>query len=220
MIEADIYYKDQLRARVGLMMTLWLQPNAEPTQVWPAILRAAQAFAQTAAGQLSWHSCSLGQEVNWLATMAMQSSEPGLVEESADLLSESLRRINAHPFDASSLQIQDQTTELLDMALGSDWLEGQPWLEPQGLLLYASLPPAGADVSGFIRVHLPMGELESDELTATNAHALEVFMRACLQSLPVLHGTAGFELSLLSGQSVPCSSPTPSNRRLLRIRCV
>lgn len=196
MIETEIYYKDQLCGRIGLVMTLWLQPNAPQAQVWPALLRAAQAFAKSSLGQLQWHSCSLGQDVNWLATIAMQSSEPDWVTESADLLSESLRRMPEHAFDISLLQMEDETSELLDLALGADWLEGQPWLQPQTLLFYANLPPVGSDVSGFIRVHLPMGELEDDLLTQSNGQVLEAFMRACMESLPVLHGTAGFGLQL------------------------
>jgi hypothetical protein len=196
MIENEIRYKDQLCARVGLTMTLWLQPNALQAQVWPALLRAAQAFAQSTQGQLQWHSCSLGQEVDWLSTMAMQSSEPDLVTEAADLLAESLRHMDEQPFNTIDLMIEEEQSMLLDIALGSDWLDGQPWREPQSLLFYANLPPAGSDVSGFIRVHLPIGESESDSATTVNAQALESFMRACLQSLPVLHGTAGFGLQL------------------------
>ncbi len=187
----DAIFEGHVVGRVGLQMTLWLDPARPQADVWRGIVRAAGVFAARAAGRLGWWSSTAHDDVSWLSTMSINSLDEDLSSDSAEALRAVLQPIDgdlaralAQLGDASKLD-----SAMLELVLGGNPAQSDAWQGVMGWMFYANVPVQDSEVAGFVRVHLP---LETDAGTTW----LREFMRACVQALPVLHGTGGWGVQL------------------------
>jgi hypothetical protein len=158
-------------------------------------LRAASAFAALAGPRLAWWSSTARDEASWLSTMAINSSDEGLSEDSADALLSALHDVAHEPFPALQLAREASPDQplLLEVALGSSTIDNSAWADVLDWMFYANVPVEQAEVAGFIRVHIPAHAMHGNQ---DGAQWLRTFMRACVDVMPVLHGTAGWSLQL------------------------
>ncbi len=191
----EAHYDGRTVGKLGLMATLWLDPRAAPAEVWTGLLRAAEAFSRLAGPHLGWWSSTIVDEVSWLSTMAINSQDEELSEDSAGELLAALHDTQRKPFSAAALEggASRLATEMLELALGSGRPAPPAWRDVLDWMFYANLPVQDSEVSGFVRIHMPAPAGGSSREAG---RWLREFMRGCVQVLPVLHGSGGWAVQL------------------------
>lgn len=191
--------KGRTLGRVGLMMTLWLDPSAQQRSAWQAVLEVADRFGPwSGLQQAGWWTSTAVSDSGWFSTMGLNSADPELAQDSADALLEALHDSATNPPNLRTLAAATTPKSgLFELALGSGPANESAWSAPLPWLMYANVPPQGGGVAGFVRIHADPGAVDDEGFVDVGtAASFSSFLRAAVGVLPVLHGTAGFGLQL------------------------